>query len=402
MHRQWIPAWSVVALGCAMAGAQPQAVRPGIDVLLSDSLHLVRGQRVGLLTNQTGVDRNGKGDVERLREAGVRLTALFSPEHGFRGALDQQNIGNVVDSATGLPVYSLYGRVRAPTPAMLRQVDVILVDLQEIGTRTYTYTSTMLLTLQAAARERKRVIVLDRPNPIGGAAVQGPVLDTAFASFVGMLPVPLRHGMTLGELARLGAARLGLSWDLSVVPVAGWRRAEWFDETGLPWVRPSPAMPDLESAALYPGLVVFEGTNVSVGRGTPIAFQVIGAPWLDPAHVRRVVGDVPGVTISDTTITPHAPADGKYPDRTLPALRFHVTDRTSYDPTRLAARLLWAIYQVHTVQLVLHRDDFDRLAGNDAWWQAVEAGRNGDAVWRSWQVGLEAFNRERAAFLIYR
>ncbi len=402
MHRQWIPVWSLVALGCAAAGARRPAVRPGIDVLLSDSLHLIRDERVGLLTNQTGVDRVGKGDVERLREAGVRLTALFSPEHGFRGVLNEQNIGNAVDSATGLPVYSLYGSVRAPTPPMLQQVDVMLVDLQDIGARTYTYTSTLLLTLQAAAREHKLVIVLDRPDPIGGVAVQGPVLDTAFASFVGMLPLPLRHGMTLGELARFGAARLGLEWDLRVVPVAGWRRAQWFDETGLPWVRPSPNMPDLMSAALYPGLVVFEGTNLSVGRGTPAAFQVIGAPWLDAERVRRVMGAVPGVAVGDTTITPHAPSDGKYADRTLPALRFRVTDRGTYDPTRLAARLLWAIHQVHAGQLVFDDADFDRLAGSSAWRQAVQAGRGGDDVWRSWEAAIERFSRDRAAFLMYR
>jgi len=402
VHRQWIPAWSVVVLGCAAAGASPPAVRPGIDVLLSDSLHLVRGERVGLLTNQTGVDRTGKGDVERLREAGVHLTALFSPEHGFRGVLNTDNIGSGVDSATGLPVYSLYGAVRAPTAAMLEQVDVILVDLQSIGSRTWTYTSTTLLTLQAAAAAGKRVIVLDRPNPIGGVAVQGPVLDTVFASFVGMLPLPLRHGMTLGELARFGAARLGLSADLSVVPVAGWRRAQWLDETGLPWVRLSPNMPSLESAALYPGLVVFEGTNLSVGRGTPIAFQVIGAPWLDPARVGRALGEVPGVSASDTTITPRAPADGKFPDQTLPALTFRVTDRTAYDPTRLAARLLWAVHQVHADRLVFNDAGFDRLAGSSAWRLAVQAGRPGDDVWRSWQPGLERFAQERARYLLYR
>jgi uncharacterized protein YbbC (DUF1343 family) len=402
VHRQWIPAWSLVLLGCAASGARPPAVRPGIDVLLSDSLHLVRGERVGLLTNQTGVDRAGTSDVERLREAGVQLTALFSPEHGFRGVLDQQNISSAVDSATGLPVYSLYGSTRAPTPAMLARVDVVLVDLQDIGARPYTYVSTLLLTLEAAARERKRVIVLDRPDPIGGVAVQGPVLDTAFASFVGMLPLPLRHGMTLGELARFGAARMGRSRDLRVVPVAGWRRAQWFDETGLPWVRPSPSMPSLASAALYPGLVVFEGTNLSVGRGTPIAFQVIGAPWLDAARVRGAMGEVPGIAAGDTTITPQAPADGKYADQTLPALRFRVTDRATYDPTRLAARLLWAIHQVHPDQLQFDRADFDRLAGSDVWRRAVEAGVSGDAVWQSWQAGLEAFTQERAAFLLYR
>src|SRR5574341_1107000 len=311
--RQWIPAWSVVVIGCAAAGPSRPAVRPGIDVLLTDSLHLVAGRRVGLLTNQTGVDSRGESDVERLLRAGVRLTALFSPEHGFRGVLDQENIGQGVDSATGLLIYSLYGAVRAPTPAMLQNVDLLLVDLQDIGARPYTYISTTLLTLQAAAPLGRRVVVLDRPDPVGGVAVQGPMLDTAFASFVGFLPVPVRHGMTLGELARLGAARLGLSPGLTVVPLGGWSRDRWFDDTGLPWVRPSPNMPDLESATHYPGVVVFEGTNLSVGRGTPIAFQVLGAPWLDPARVRALVGEVAGVALRDTTITPVSPTDGKYP-----------------------------------------------------------------------------------------
>jgi uncharacterized protein YbbC (DUF1343 family) len=402
VFRQWIPAWSSLVVACSAAGANAPAVYPGIDVLLTDSIHLVRGKRVGLLTNQTGVDRGGKGDVERLLAAGVHLTALFGPEHGFRGGLDQQNIGNRVDSATGLRVYSLYGLVNAPSPAMLEQVDVILVDLQGIGARTYTYTSTALLTLTAAARVQKPVILLDRPDPIGGEAVQGPVLDTAFASFVGMLPVPLRHGMTIGELVRFGAARLGLSSFLTVVPVAGWTRSQWFDQTGLPWVGPSPNMPDLESATHYPGLVVFEGTNLSVGRGTPMAFQVVGAPWLDPPRVRALLGDIPGVAVSITTITPSDPSDGKYPGQLLPALAFHVTDRTTYDPTRLAARLLWAIHRAHPTQLVFTDATFDRLAGSDAWRRAAEVGTGGDAIWRSWQTGVERFKHERAPYLLYK
>lgn len=400
--RQWIPAWSLVVMGCLAAGASRPAVRPGIDVLLTDSLHLVAGRRVGLLTNQTGVDAQGQSDVERLLRAGVRLTALFSPEHGFRGVLDQENIGQGVDSATGLPIYSLYGEVRAPTPAMLDDVDLLLVDLQDVGSRTYTYISTTLLTLQAAAAQGRRVIVLDRPDPVGGAAVQGPVLDTAFASFVGFLPVPLRPGMTLGELARLGAARLGLSAGLVVVPLAGWTRDQWFDDTGLPWVRPSPNMPSLESAAHYPGTVVFEGTNLSVGRGTPIAFQVLAAPWLDPARVRSLLGDVAGVALSDTAITPQSPTDGKYPGARLPGLRLRVTDRRSYDPTLLAARLLAAIHQVHSERLTFNAAGFDRLAGSSAWRLAVEAGKPGDEIWRSWQPGIAEFQRTRAPYLLYR
>jgi uncharacterized protein YbbC (DUF1343 family) len=241
----------LAALWCGRPAASP--VRPGIDVLLADSLHLVRGRRVGLVTNQTGVDRRGRDDVARLREAGVELVAIFTPEHGYRGALDVENIGHGVDSATGLPIHSLYGEHRAPTRAMLESVEVLLVDLQDIGARPYTFISTTLLTMASAAHAGVPVIVLDRPNPVGGALVQGPVLDTALASFIGMLPVPLRHGMTIGELARLGNDVLAIGCRLTVVPVAGWSRDDWFDATGLPWVPPSPSMPSLESAAHYPG-----------------------------------------------------------------------------------------------------------------------------------------------------
>lgn len=387
---------------CASNGGQAPVVRPGIEVLLGDSAHLIAGRRVGLLTNQTGVDRRGVSDVDRLLAAGVNLVALFSPEHGFRGASNQEKIGHGVDSATGLTVYSLYGEVRAPTPRMLADVDLVLADLQDIGARPYTYISTILLTLQAVAAERRMLVVLDRPDPIGGEAVQGSVLDTGFASFVGMLPVPLRHGMTVGELARLGAARLGLSGSLVVVPVAGWARSQWFDQTGLPWVRPSPSMPDLESAAHYPGLVVFEGTNLSVGRGTSLAFQVVAAPWLDPARVRGTLGQVPGVGALDTTVTPVAPADGKYDGQPLPALKFRVTNRRTYDPTLLAARLLAAVRAVHPDRLTFRPEGFDRLAGTDRWRLDVLAGRSGEETWRSWQGRVEEFKRLREPYLLYR
>ncbi len=402
MIRQWTPTWLWLVTACAASGAQSPVVRPGIEVLLMDSLHLVKGRRIALLTNQTGVDREGVSDVDRLLGAGVNLTALFSPEHGFRGALDQENIGHGVDSATGLPVYSLYGEVRAPTPQMLDDVDVVLADLQDIGARTYTYISTVLLALQAVAAQHRVLVVLDRPDPIGGVAVQGPVLDTAFASFIGMLAVPIRHGLTIGELARLGADRLGLSGGLIVVPVAGWVRNQWFDQTGLPWVRPSPNMPSLESATHYPGLVVFEGTNLSVGRGTPIAFQVVGAPWLDPARVRATLGEIPGVATADTTFTPVAPADGKYAGERLPALRFRVADRRTYDPTLLAARLLAAIRQVHPDRLTFNARSFDRLAGSDRWRLAVLRGESGDQTWQSWQTGVAEFKRLREPYLLYR
>ena len=238
----------VTGIACAQTAGEAPRVRPGIEVLLEDSVHLVRGRRVGVLTNQTGVDRFGVSDVRRLLDADVEVTAILSPEHGYRGGLDQEEIAHGVDSTTGIPVFSLYGANRRPTAAMLSRFDVLLIDLQDIGGRPYTYISTALEALRESVTHGLPVVVLDRPNPIGGTLVQGPVLDTAYRSFVGMLPVPQRHGLTLGELVQLGNDRLEIGADLTVVPAEGWTRDTWFDATGLPWVRPSPNMPDLESA----------------------------------------------------------------------------------------------------------------------------------------------------------
>ncbi|MBI3983110.1 MAG: DUF1343 domain-containing protein [Gemmatimonadetes bacterium] len=390
-----------MTMACADAASVRPPVRPGVDVLLSDSVHLVAGRRVGLVTNQTGVDATGLSDVDRLLRAGVNLVALYSPEHGFRGVLDQEVIGHGVDSATGLPIYSLYGELRAPTAEMLNGVDVLLLDLQDIGSRTYTYISTVLVTMEAAGKAGVSVIVLDRPNPIGGELVQGPVLDPPFGSFVGMLPIPLRHGMTIGELARFGAAALGYEVNLTVVPAGGWRRAQWFDQTGLPWVRPSPNMPDLESATHYPGVVLFEATNLSVGRGTPVAFQVVGAPWLDVARVGDAAGAVPGVVLSDTVIRPESPPDGKYDGVSIPAVRLRVTDRARYDPVRMAVRLLFALRDVHGDSLVVRARSLDERAGTSRLRRALEAGAEADAVWRTWIDELVGFQTLRERYLLY-
>ena len=377
-------------------------MRPGIEVLLTDSAHLIAHRRVGLLTNQTGVDRSGTSDVQRLLDAGAQVTAIFSPEHGYRGVLDEQLIAHGHDSAAGIAVFSLYGNVRAPAPEMLRDVDVMLIDLHDVGARPYTFISTALLAMQSAVAQDVAVLVLDRPNPIGGTLVQGPVLDSAFASFVGMLPVALRHGMTLGELARLGNERLGIGADLTVVPAVGWVRGRWFDQTGLPWVRPSPSMPDLESASHYPGLVLFEATNLSVGRGTPVAFQVIGAPWLDAAAVIDQVGALQGVLLADTVIRPDAPPDGKYPDVTQPAVRLLVTDRERYDPVRAAVALLRAIAQLHGDALEVREGRLAQLAGTDRVWQAIREGRSVVGIVASWRAELERFREERKRYLLYR
>jgi uncharacterized protein YbbC (DUF1343 family) len=390
----------VLAIGCAASESGTAQVRPGIEVLLTDSAHLIAHRRVGLLTNQTGVDSRGNGDVEVLVDAGVNLTAIFSPEHGFRGQLDEENIGHSTDSATGIPIFSLYGERRAPTPEMFDLIDVMLADLQDIGARTYTYISAILHVMEASVDSDVPVVILDRPNPIDGEHVHGPVLDIAFSTYVGMLPVPLRHGMTMGELALFGNSELAINAAVTVVPAAGWDRSMWFDETDLPWIKPSPNMPDLESATHYPGMVLFEGTNVSVGRGTPIAFQVLGAPWFQTAELLSRLENEPGVIVSDTTFTPVEPADRKYGGQLLPALRFLVTDRQSYDPTRLAARVFSAVRDVHGNALQL-RAGIDRLAGSSALRSWLEGSGDPESLVASWEPALEAFSRTRAPYLIY-
>jgi uncharacterized protein YbbC (DUF1343 family) len=403
---------SGLIVGCAAAGCRPAplspvapapAVRPGLEVVVTDSAHLLRGRRVGLVSNQAGVDRQGRSGVDVLLHAGVRLTALFSPEHGFRGlAAPGEAVASTVDSATGLPIYSLYGRTTAPTPEMLDQVDVMLIDLQDVGARYYTWLATTVEVMRAAAERGKPVILLDRPNPIGGA-VQGNVLDPAYTSSVGRLAVPMRHGLTLGELALLARSELGLATDVRVVPVAGWRRTMAFDRTGLPFIPPSPNLRDLEALYHYPGLCVFEATALSVGRGTDAPFRQIGAPWLDTAAVlARLAGTgLPGVRFEAVTFTPRRPGDGKYADTLVVGIRAVLTDPSRYDPTHAAVRLLHVLRQVHPDRLAIDPRRFDRLAGGPALREALEAGEPPERIVASWREPVRRFLARRRAVLLY-
>lgn len=417
MHRRLALGWGwVLGLGAACAPAssarvaqapdRPAAdapVLPGIDVLLRDSVHLVRGRRVGLVTNQTGVDARGVSDITRLREAGLRLVALFSPEHGFRGMAEAgAAVASTVDSATGLPIYSLYGGTTAPTPEMLQGVDLLLVDLQDAGARYYTYIGTTIDIMAAAARQRIPVIVLDRPDPIGDG-VQGNVLDPAYASPVGRLAVPMRHGLTIGELALLARADLGLGTSLTVVPVAGWRRARAWDETGLPFVPPSPNLRSMDALFHYPGLCLFEGTALSVGRGSDAPFEQIGAPWLDTAGVlARIRADrLPGVRFRGTTFTPSRPGDGRFADTAVAGIRLEVTDRRTYDPTRTAVHLLATIAAMHPHRIGWIPRHFDRLAGGPGLREAIQGGREPDEIVRGWAAGRAAFEARRKPYLLY-
>jgi uncharacterized protein YbbC (DUF1343 family) len=408
VHRSHFLLLGTVALsvGCAApaaAPARPGVVRPGIEVLLTDSAALVRDRRVGLVTNQSGVDASGVSDVVRLRAAGVRLVALFSPEHGFRGAADPgAAVASSVDSATGLPIYSLYGRTSAPTDEMLSGIDVLLVDLQDAGARYYTYLTTTVDVMRAAGSKGIPVVVLDRPNPIGGA-VQGNVLEEAHITAVGRLTVPMRHGLTLGELARLARSDLSLPGDLVVVPVTGWRREVAFDETGLPFVPPSPNLRTLESLFHYPGLCLFEGTNLSVGRGSDAPFEQIGAPWLDTAAVLREFRQaaLPGVRARGVRFTPRLPGDGKYADTSVVGLRLEVTDRETYDPPAAAVHLLAAVRRAHPRELGWIPKHFDRLAGTTSLRGSIEAGTHPAEIVRSWAPARRAFLERRKPALLY-
>ncbi|MEP6745129.1 MAG: DUF1343 domain-containing protein, partial [Gemmatimonadota bacterium] len=374
-----------------------RATRTGLEVLLGDSAALVAGKRVGLVTNQSGVDATGVSGVDRLRSAGIALVALFSPEHGFRGNAEAgEAVASTVDSATRLPIYSLYGRNRVPADSVVRSLDVLLVDLQDAGARYYTYLATTVDVMRAAQSAGRTVVVLDRPNPIGGM-VQGNVLDTAWRTDVGLLAIPMRHGMTLGELARLARSDLGLTTDLRVVPVGHWRRRETFDQTKLPFIPPSPNLRTLEALFHYPGTCLFEGTALSVGRGTEAAFEQIGAPWLDTAAVLRRIrkARLAGVEFTNVTFTPRRPGDGKFADSLLRGIRLHVTDRRRYDPTATAVHLLAAIQAVHPDRIGFLVRSFDRLAGSDRLRSAILAGTLPAKILKEWESERTAFMERR-------
>lgn len=397
----------VVVMVAALLGAGPahgQArVRPGLEVLLDDSLHLVRGKRLGYVSNRTGVDRHGVSGVERLRAAGLDLVALFSPEHGFRGsAAPGEAVASSTDSATGLPIYSLYGRVTAPTPEMLLGIDVMLVDLQDAGARYFTYLTTTVGVIRSATAAGIPVLVLDRPNPIGGA-VQGNVLDTAWASSVGLIAVPMRHGMTLGELALLARHDLRLGGDVMVIPAAGWRRGLEFDRTGLPFVPPSPNLPSLASLRHYPGTCLFEGTALSVGRGTDAPFGQVGAPWLDTAAVVAALraAALPGIRVRAVAFTPRNPGDGKFADTTVAGIRLEVTDPAAYDPARTAVAMLRAILDRHPDRFGWRERHFDRLAGGPALRRGLLAGWAPARLTAEWAGQLRRFRARRAPYLLY-
>lgn len=400
---------STVSAAHAVPGS-PVAVTPGVERLLASDV--LAGRRVGLVSNPASVDNELRHVADRLAERpGVTLAALFGPQHGFHA--DVQD--NMVETAharhprLGVPVHSLYSDTREPTGAMLDGLDVLVIDLQDVGTRVYTYVYTMANCLRAAQRRRLPVIVCDRPNPIGGEAVEGPLLEPAFASFVGQFPIPLRHGLTIGELARLFNDHFGIGADLEVMRLDGWSRAMYHDDAGAPWVMPSPNLPTLDSAVVYPGAVLLEGTALSEGRGTTRPFELCGAPGIDPERLAgRLNGlEMPGVHFRPVTFEP---TFQKHAGRPCGGCQLHVLDRRAFRPVltavaviaacreELAGRFEWRQppYEYESEKMPI-----DILAGSAALRRAIDAGRSAAGIAAGWADGFAAFAAIRRECLLY-
>ncbi len=376
------------------------ATQTGLDQLLRDPRATLRGRRVGLVTHPAAVTRDWVHATDALLAAGVKLTTLFGPEHGLFGtAADGDKITHAADARTGLPVFSLYGDTLAPTAAMLDEVDLLLFDMQDVGARFYTYISTLLHVLRGAATHRVPVVVLDRPNPLGGVVREGPLLEMNYASFVGVAPLPVRHGLTIGELARWFVHHFALDVDLAVVPVQGWRRSTWFDQTGLPWVATSPNLPRLATATVYPGTCLIEGTNLSEGRGTALPFEIVGAPWVDGRGLAARLNTVglPGVRWRATHFTPTA---SKWAGEACAGVQLHVTNRDVFRPVEAGLRLIVAVREQHPADFAWKVEHFDRLMGNGWVREALAAGEPVAEMVERWSKSLVAFEEESAPFLL--
>lgn len=402
--------------------------KPGVEVFLERHAGLVKGKRVGLITNPTGVDSLLRSDVELfLNSLDFKIVALYGPEHGVRGdAQAGEYVPFYRDPKYDLPVFSLYGETMKPAAGMIKNIDaymrsfdttgkgkqlekaavqdidVMIFDIQDVGTRVYTYVATMAYAMQACAEAGVPFIVLDRPNPIGGAAAEGPVLDPALASFIGVYPIPLRHGMTVGELAMLFNDRfMEKKVFLTVIPVEGWERARWFDETGLPWVMPSPNMPTLDTAAVYPGQVVFEGTNVSEGRGTTRPFEFFGAPWIDGHSLAAKLNGLglTGVAFREAWFTP---TFSKFQGERCGGCQVHVLDRKSYRPIETTLAVIKTIRDDYPQKFQFHADYFDKVMGTSRVREALASGRAVKDITAAWANDLRKFEELRKPYLLYK
>jgi uncharacterized protein YbbC (DUF1343 family) len=387
-------------------------VQLGLEVFLNNPPRDLLNRRWGLLSNQASIDGKGHYSKDLLRgKFQKNLAALFSPQHGFWGT-EQDNMMETPDGrdpATGLPIFSLYSHTRRPTAEMLAGVEVLLVDLQDVGTRVYTFITTLVYVLQEAKKYGKAVVVLDRPNPLGGMAVEGNVLQADLISFVGVWKLPMRHGLTMGELAGLFNQVLDIRAELSVVPMTDWTRDRFFDQTGRFWYPPSPNMPSLETAVVYPGQVLWEGTNISEGRGTTRPFEYFGAPFIDPSRVKKHLKElpIPGVNLLEAAFRP---TFQKWREEVCRGFLLQVSDREAFRPYRTTLAILQALRELYPgafqwkqppYEYEQERMPIDLLIGDQALRRALENGAPVAALEASWQEGLEEFKKIRESFLLY-
>ncbi|MCX6134975.1 MAG: DUF1343 domain-containing protein [Ignavibacteriales bacterium] len=389
------------------------AVSIGADRLLHDSTDLIAGMRVGVLTNHTGRLSDGRSIIDALAGSGIcEIKALYGPEHGIGGDTpDGEVVEHVLHPRYGIQVYSLYGKTHKPTRAMLDGVDVIVCDIQDVGARFYTFISTVALAMEAAAEQNLPFIILDRPNPIRGLSFDGPVRVSSLRSFVAWMPIPVTHGLTIGELARLwndeGWLTNGVKAPLNVVGMENWERSMWYDETGLSWIPPSPNMPSLETAVIYPGACFVEGTSISEGRGTSTPFQVLGAPWADPDRILKELSafDTPGVACSAAEFTPAeipgTASEPKFEGTVCRGIRLSVVDRNAVRPVHLGVSVLSAFKRAHTTETVFRNRRLDILTGNRSVRLQLERGTHPDEICEGWTEELRSFGDIRAKYLVY-
>jgi uncharacterized protein YbbC (DUF1343 family) len=392
--------------------ATSRTITLGIDRLLGPDRKLVEGRRVGIVCNPASIDARFRHTADRLVEdPAVTVSAIFGPQHGFRSDLQDNMIEtpHARDVRRCVPIFSLYSETREPTAEMLRDVDVLVIDLQDVGTRVYTYIYTMANCMRAAARHGVQVVVCDRPNPVGGEDVEGNLLQPACTSFVGQFPIPLRHGMTIGEIARLFNEAYAIGASLDVVPLDGWRRTMYHDETGVPWVIPSPNLPTLDSAVVYPGAVLFEGTRLSEGRGTTRPFELIGAPWIDGERLADAMNEcgLPGVHFRPAFFEP---TFQKHAKQTCGGCQIHVTDRRAFRPVRTAVELMSGFRQQDPSRFAWReppyeyehdKEPIDILYGSDRLRATLDGGGDVGALVASWRPEEEAFRRTREPYLLY-
>ncbi len=395
--------------------AQPpeERVKIGAELLIEKHLDAVENKRVALITNHTGVIPDGRHLVDLFHEhEEINLTVLFGPEHGIRGDADRP-VEHGKDQTTGLPVYSLYGDTRKPIPEMLEDVDVIVFDIQDVGARFYTYISTMNLAMEAAAELGKEFIVLDRPNPITGRYVDGNILDPDFRSFVGIQPIPVAHGMTVGELATMfneeGWLENGVQADLTVIKMQNYHRSMWFDETGLPWIKPSPNMLTLNTAVVYTATCFLEGTNMSEARGTEHPFEWFGAPWIDAGNIVHTLNgyELPGVVFEPVSYLPVDTVDGiqihppKFMGEVCYGAALRITDRDAFQPVRTGLYILFTLKWMYRDEFEWRDERMDRLWGTDRVRTNIQAGNDPDEIIEEWRADLEEFLTVRERYLIY-